>query len=152
MPTASSMARAKPGLGGVTVELTFAGQDGIFGNADDFAVSTTTDADGDYSFAMLPDGDYRITDVSGLPTGMVDTSDYDGTADGVANATVTGGSVTGVNLGYRGGGTIGDFVWLDGEGDGIQSGQDRGLTDIGVTPPLSRCRRSARRRRGGVHT
>lgn len=52
-------------LAGQTVELHWAGADGIFGSGDDRVLSTTTDANGEYSFGALPgaglvSGNYRI--------------------------------------------------------------------------------------------
>lgn len=49
-----------PGLGGIGVTLTWAGDDGVFGNADDRTFSTTTAADGTYQFAILPSGNYLV--------------------------------------------------------------------------------------------
>ena len=48
-------------LQGVTVNMVWAGADGIFGNGDDQNYSTTTDVDGRYQFGLLPGGDYRMT-------------------------------------------------------------------------------------------
>ena len=53
-------------LANQTVELRWAGADGIFGNADDRVMTTTTNASGEYSFGALPgtglvSGNYRIT-------------------------------------------------------------------------------------------
>ncbi|CDF84305.1 VCBS repeat-containing protein [Pseudomonas knackmussii B13] len=49
-----------PGLAGQTVQLTWAGADGIFGNGDDRVFSTVTDASGHYQFALLPAGNFLI--------------------------------------------------------------------------------------------
>ncbi|MBB4864968.1 putative repeat protein (TIGR01451 family) [Pseudomonas nitritireducens] len=49
-----------PGLGGVGVTLTWAGDDGIFGNADDRTFNTVTASDGTYRFAILPSGSYLV--------------------------------------------------------------------------------------------
>lgn len=49
-----------PGLGGIGVTLTWSGDDGVFGNADDRTFSTTTAADGTYQFAILPSGNYLV--------------------------------------------------------------------------------------------
>ncbi|MEL7937548.1 VCBS domain-containing protein [Pseudomonas delhiensis] len=48
------------GFAGLTVQLTWAGADGIFGNGDDRVFSTLTDANGHYEFALLPAGNYLI--------------------------------------------------------------------------------------------
>ncbi|MFI7838857.1 VCBS domain-containing protein [Pseudomonas asiatica] len=49
-----------PGLDGIGVTLTWAGDDGIFGNADDRTFNTTTANGGLYQFALLPSGSYLI--------------------------------------------------------------------------------------------
>ncbi|MBR9880259.1 MAG: DUF4347 domain-containing protein [Gammaproteobacteria bacterium] len=49
------------GLAGVSVTLTWAGSDDTFGNADDVSYTTLTDANGNYSFGVLPKGSYRIS-------------------------------------------------------------------------------------------
>ncbi|MDF3934568.1 VCBS domain-containing protein, partial [Pseudomonas citronellolis] len=48
------------GFAGLTVQLTWAGADGVFGNGDDRVFSTLTDANGHYQFALLPAGNYLI--------------------------------------------------------------------------------------------
>jgi hypothetical protein len=49
------------GLGGVTVELVWAGPDGVLGTGDDLTFVTTTDDDGRYRFDGLPPGIYEVT-------------------------------------------------------------------------------------------
>ncbi|WP_236200292.1 VCBS domain-containing protein [Pseudomonas pseudonitroreducens] len=50
-----------PGLAGQTVTLTWAGADGLFGTGDDAQLATTTtDANGQYVFSILPSGLYRV--------------------------------------------------------------------------------------------
>ena len=58
------------GAEGVTVTLTGGGADGVIGTADDTTATTTTDADGLYSFTGLTPGEeYRVT-FSDLPEGF----------------------------------------------------------------------------------
>ncbi|MCA0973494.1 VCBS domain-containing protein [Halomonas denitrificans] len=50
------------GLAGVTVTLTWDGNnDGDFDDVDDLTFTTLTDANGNYSFGVLPSGNYRIS-------------------------------------------------------------------------------------------
>ena len=120
-------AAGEPGLGAVTVQLRSAGQDGIFGNADDIVLTTITDADGDYSFDRLADADYRITAISGLPSGLSPTTlTTVGGVDGVLDTTLNGSGATNQNLGYRGTASLSDLVFVDGDADGLQ---DIGTTD-----------------------
>ncbi|BAN52453.1 MULTISPECIES: VCBS domain-containing protein [Pseudomonas] len=49
-----------PGLDGIGVSLTWAGDDGQFGTADDHTFSTVTSNGGLYQFALLPSGSYLI--------------------------------------------------------------------------------------------
>lgn len=94
-------------LAGVTVTLTWAGLDNIFGNADDVVRTTTTLATtgpagprGDYYFGGLASGDYRIS----VPTTLADASSgalvnsFDRGAagpltDGIITLTIPEGSV-----------------------------------------------------------
>ncbi|MCP1625187.1 VCBS domain-containing protein [Pseudomonas nitroreducens] len=84
-----------PGLAGQTVTLTWAGANGIFGDADDEVLgSTTTDANGEYVFGILPAGAgnlYRIealaniSDVNGTSGNQLRVRiDSDGSANGNA--------------------------------------------------------------------
>ena len=58
----------EPGLAGVTVTLTWEGENGIFGDADDETFTTVTDSDGFYEFPGLPAGEFQV-DVDTSPTG-----------------------------------------------------------------------------------
>ncbi|MNP34508.1 hypothetical protein D3C76_1277980 [compost metagenome] len=49
-----------PGLDGIGVTLTWSGDDGVFGTADDRVFSTTTANGGQYQFALVPSGSYLI--------------------------------------------------------------------------------------------
>ncbi|MEM1367661.1 MAG: SdrD B-like domain-containing protein, partial [Cyanobacteria bacterium P01_H01_bin.15] len=64
---------------GVVVTLTGAGEDGQFGTADDISATTTTDDRGEYFFANLTPGDYKVT--FDLPNGFVFTSANQGDDD-----------------------------------------------------------------------
>jgi uncharacterized repeat protein (TIGR01451 family) len=126
------------------------GTDTICGNADDVDVVravTTTNASGNYSFSSLPAGTWIVQidqgdpDFTGAYTSLSQTQDPDQAGvctacDGKAKATTDGSaSVLTVDFGYRpnGFGSIGDFVWKDANGNGLQDSGETGLTNITVT-------------------
>jgi len=124
----------EPGVAGVTIDLTYAGLDGVFGNGDDLSFSTTTGAGGGYLFPDLPAGNYVVTVDAGVPGGMVQTYDEDGGGDG--SSLVTGLTVDELYLasdfGYAGTGSIGDYVWLDLDSNGVQDVAEPGLPDVEI--------------------
>lgn len=132
------------GVAGVTVELTGAGEDGEFGTADDITDSTITGANGMYAFTDLAAGDYKVT-FSDLPAGFEFTTQNAGNDDGAdsdadpingmtqvvtlnpgdANLTLDAGIVEKL-------GTIGDRVWFDDDGDGVQDASEGGINGVTV--------------------
>jgi hypothetical protein len=50
----------EPGVAGVTVNVTWAGIDGVLGTADDMVFTTVTDANGQYLFDQMPAGEFRV--------------------------------------------------------------------------------------------
>ncbi len=140
------------GVQGVTVTLYNNGPDGLPGTADDvIAGVTTTDNNGAYTFVGLADGNYNVG-FTNLPAGFVYT-DKD-----KAGSTASDGSDANVNIGRTGtyaldptslsgvgvnepnvdGGIIssraalGNFVWLDTNGDGIQQTTEKGVSGVTV--------------------
>jgi uncharacterized repeat protein (TIGR01451 family) len=102
---------SEPGVAGVEVRLFSSngtqinvGPDGILGTADDSASPMITDANGNYQFSGLPEGNYIVRIVT--PTGYVSTRDIATTSNpnnnvdnddngiGTASGTVASGSVT----------------------------------------------------------
>jgi uncharacterized repeat protein (TIGR01451 family)/fimbrial isopeptide formation D2 family protein len=125
----------EPGLAGIDVMLTFAGLDGIFGNGDDAAYATTTDSAGTYLFTELPPGSFRVVvDEGDLPPGMTQTADPDGGADGQSTLSLVFGEADlAQDFGYRGIGSIGDFVWYDVNSDDAQDADEPGAAGVDVT-------------------
>jgi uncharacterized repeat protein (TIGR01451 family) len=126
------------GLGNVTVSLTWAGQDGDFATtADNLTFNTTTSANGSYSFTNLAAGSYSmLVEPTSLPLGItIPTFDLDGVGTAnLANFTLTAGQVrTDVDFGYRGNASIGDRLWLDQDGDGVQDPNEPGLANVTLT-------------------
>lgn len=124
----------EPGIAGVDVTVTWAGLDGTFGTADDVATTVTTGADGAYLASHLPAGPYRVlVDHGDLPAGMSITADPDGGADDVSALTLTAGATNRLqDFGYRGNASVGDRVWIDLDGDGVQDTAEPGVNGLVV--------------------
>ena len=133
------------GLAGVTVNLyEDADGDGIVDPEDALIATTLTDADGLYSFAGLPAGDFIVQTVKGsaaLPNAYQNTQDPDETGlcttcDGSASVTLDGTTGTDlIDFGYQpvGFAAIGDLVWDDANGNGIFDSGESGLENITLT-------------------
>ncbi len=120
------------GISGVQVDLYDAGPDGIVGTADDvFVGSTTTNANGQYDFGGLDSGIYYV-DVPTAPTGLTSSTGGDTTT---AIALSDGEDYNDADFGYvptAGTATIGDTVWYDADGDGIQDEGEVGIGGIDI--------------------
>jgi uncharacterized repeat protein (TIGR01451 family) len=119
------------GLSGVSLDLVAAGLDGVYGTIDDLIVATTfTDGSGNYSFADVPNGSYRVrvTDVGNVLNGYTLTSGLDQIPVTVASA-----DVSNVDFGYArvpGTATIGTRVWLDANRDGVINPSEDGIGNV----------------------
>ncbi|MGK7941738.1 MAG: SdrD B-like domain-containing protein, partial [Crocosphaera sp.] len=131
------------GVEGVTLTLTGGGEDGVIGTADDTTTTTTTDETGFYQFTNLnpgeeyqvnfetPDG-YFLSNQDAANDDTVD-SDADSNGDspivtlssGEHNPTIDAGVYQPVGLGDR--------VWLDSNGNGIQDDGEQGVEGVTVT-------------------
>ncbi len=88
------------------------------------ATTTTAPADGTYSFDTVLPGDYTVAVVpSSLPTGYTVTS-----TDPFPVTLGVDATRLDVDFGINATGTIGDFVWYDIDGDGVQAPGEPGLT------------------------
>jgi protocatechuate 3,4-dioxygenase beta subunit len=115
------------GLEGVTVVL--------YDDGGNVIASTLTASDGSYSFDGLPPGDYRIeVDTQTLPPGVdaAQFDDPDSTMDSETTVALAGSDLTGLDFGYKQVGSIGDFVWNDLNGDGVQDAGEPGLDGVEV--------------------
>jgi protocatechuate 3,4-dioxygenase beta subunit len=115
------------GLNGVTVQLL---------NASSTVIATaTTSGDGNYTFSNLTPGNYSVRVVtSSLPAGLTQTYDLDGiaTANIASFSLAAGANRTDVDFGYRGSGVVGDRVWLDTNGNGVQDAGEAGINGVTV--------------------
>ena len=124
----------EPGIPGVDVEVVWAGADGMLGTPDDVTYVKTTDADGLYVVDGLPDGDYRVTVTGSLPSSAANTFDYDGGGDSTAGVSLASGIANlGLDFGYVGDNTIGDYVWYDANGNGVQDVAEPALPGVELT-------------------
>jgi uncharacterized protein (DUF2141 family) len=132
----------EPGVRNVLIALTWFGADGLEGTTDDVNRSIYSGIDGNYRFGQLPGGDYRVSvapTVSGQVDGETANRFVSLTAariggDTAADSDVdsSSGKSTVIRLGraaniddidigvLRGSSSIGDRVWIDSDGDGIQ--------------------------------
>lgn len=129
---------SEEGFNNVTVYLyeDSSGNGAIDSGTDALIATTTTNVNGDYSFAGLPNGSYVVDVIeSSLPSQYSQTEDPDGTADGLGGPiTVSGASASNIDFGYQpaGYGSIGDSVWRDDDGDGIQDSGESGIASISL--------------------
>lgn len=125
----------EPGLPDVTVTVTYFGADGVAGGDDDIVFTTKTDDQGDWAVTNVPQGNYSVKVTSGVPAGFTPTHEPAGTVDGVSPVTldVTHATNLDQDFGYSGSLSIGDTVWLDQDGDGVQGTNEPGLPNVGVT-------------------
>ena len=138
----------EPGIDGVKVTLyrdhPTLGTVGVYDAGIDIYVSeTTTSGGGAYSFTNLPGGtnDYIVVvNPSTVPAGYRQTGDPEGgcpsgtTCDGSDFIPNLSGNYSSADFGYqpRGAATIGDLVWIDTDGDGVQDQSELGQADVTI--------------------
>ena len=131
----------EPGMPGVMVTL--------YDNAGTPIAYTTTDLNGQYLFAGLADGTYSVG-FSNLPSGFDFTSKSAVNDLTGSDADLVSGKTVAVTLTYAIGGTsrdnrsldaglssagsaLGNYVWLDANGDGVQDVTETGIAGVTVT-------------------
>ncbi len=138
------------GLPTVTVTATWYGFDGVLGTADDLVFVTTTsdgtvdvtgdgsaDPSGTYRFTNLPPGQFEVeVDTATLTNDLTDQT-YD--LDGIVSASIVEGitldpgeNQLDVDFSYSGPGEVGDTVWYDFDGDGVQGVNEPGIAGVDV--------------------
>ena len=123
------------GIGGVSLILNSAGADGLCGTADDAAIAaTTTDANGKYRFDAVPAGTYCVNVVNAtVPAGLTLVS---GTNPHGPIVLAEGQIYLAADFGYQaesGKGVIGDRVWNDANGNGLQDPGEVGLSGVSLS-------------------
>ncbi|MEN9892749.1 MAG: hypothetical protein RLY78_3044, partial [Pseudomonadota bacterium] len=109
---------------GVTVQLRNA--------AGTVVATTTTGADGSYAFTGVAPGSYTVTEVN--PAGVLDVADKDGgNLNSIAVTVVAGQTNTGNDFVDEKVAKIGDKVWVDANGNGVQDTGEVGLAGATVT-------------------
>ena len=128
----------EPGIQFVEVTLT-----GTTGNGTSVTLSQSTDVNGNYLFQNLKPGSYKLT--FGAPGGYEATYVNQGTEATDNNADPANGNMTTfeilesgeVNLTYDAGfyapAEIGNFVWDDTNGNGIQDNGEPGISNVEIT-------------------
>jgi hypothetical protein len=118
----------EPGIPSVTVDLNDPGPDGICGTADDaFIASDVTDAIGNYLLTGLPQGTYCVDpDETAVPASYALTTANDPQTVDLG----PGEDFLDADFGYQPLGSIGDYVWLDTNGNGIQDDGDTGINGV----------------------
>ncbi len=114
----------------------------LYDNNGNVVATTTTDASGNYSFSNLPDGTYKVdvTDDANVlngywkSTGPSAGSDNNSQVDPYT-VTVSGGqNNTTADFGYyQQPAALGNFVWEDLDGDGVQDAGEPGIPGVPVT-------------------
>ncbi|MGB5049331.1 MAG: SdrD B-like domain-containing protein [Caldilineaceae bacterium] len=125
------------GLPGVTVKLY---KDGI-----DTGTSTTTDGNGNYTFSNLAPGNYSVEFIAPNGSGYVittqnatgstaatDSDPNPGTGKTGTITLISGDTRTDIDAGLYQPVTIGDRVWVDANGNGIQDNGESGLENVTV--------------------
>ena len=134
----------EPGIAGVTVRL-YIDTDGD-GTGDVLSATTTTDASGIYSFTGIVSDTYVVVvDESGPLSGFTQTGDPDlttacsgATCDARSALSLRAGQIDmSRDFGYQPPGVIGDYVWFDVNGDGVQDSGEAPIAGVvlTLTPP-----------------
>ncbi|MBC8446747.1 MAG: DUF11 domain-containing protein, partial [Chloroflexi bacterium] len=124
------------GIPGVVLNLYAAGADGLCGTVDDMYLDTrTTDANGYYLFDLLLAGSYcvDVDEASLAPDLFLSPGMQDPHGPIALNPELDPDEqYLDADFGYYPGGSIGDFVWLDLNGDAVQDAGEAGIAGVTV--------------------
>ena len=132
----------EPGIEGVSIDLYIdVNGDGALQAGEPKLASTLTDETGAYLFSGLPGLDYivDVSDESGVLNGYWHTLgekfiDDHSQTDPYAVSLIDVEENLTADFGYQNQlGAVGDLVWFDGNGDGIQQGGEPGIGQVNVT-------------------
>jgi protocatechuate 3,4-dioxygenase beta subunit len=136
----------EPGVSGKTVTLIGGGADGVINGIGDTAATTATGADGVYQFAGLAPGVEYQVQFGDIPGGSVFTAPNVGADDAVDSdaspadgktqivALAPGENNATLDAGVYAPASLGDYVWLDKDLDGLQGDAvtEPGVNDVTV--------------------
>ena len=109
----------------------------LLDSAGNVVATTTTDANGAYSFSKLPAGDYRVkVDTTGTLKGLDQTEDPDGVADstsGTISLSNANRTQSGVNFGYIENNSISGTIFRDEARNGVKDPSDPRFPSVKVT-------------------
>ncbi|MFM2475317.1 SdrD B-like domain-containing protein, partial [Burkholderia cenocepacia] len=125
----------EPGLEGVVVTVVWAGVDGVVGTDDDRTWTTTVADDGSYAVGGLPAGSFQVS-LAGVPAGLVASADPDGGELGSIVELEPGAQDLDQDFGFVGDASVGDTIWLDVDGDGVQGEREPGVGGVTVAVTL----------------
>ena len=116
----------EPGISNVTAVLYDSGGTAI--------ATQVTDAAGQYLFEGLPPGQYSVqfTDPPGMVPTISDTGDdaFDSDGNPISRVLASGEEDLTLDRGYYTPVTVGDFVWNDLDGDGVQEAGEPGISNV----------------------
>ncbi|RKZ45524.1 MAG: hypothetical protein DRQ41_00005, partial [Gammaproteobacteria bacterium] len=126
------------GISNVTLNLyQDTNSDNILGSEDTYITTTTTDANGNYDFQHLTPGDYlvKVTDDQGMLVNFTGTTNTTNVPGKVWFMTVAAGDDhDAADFGFNApsDASIGDTVWYDLNGNGVQDTGESGIANVDV--------------------
>lgn len=118
----------EPGIEGIEVKIT---------STNSIQYTTTTDDQGYYNFSGIPAGNYTIdflahdSYISTIPNNSDDHTDSDVISNSALMLSFSeGGTIDSIDAGYYLPSSVGDFVWEDLNGNGLQDESEPGISGV----------------------